>query len=628
MTCQLNRRLRCLSAWLIVCMLLPTFLAACSADPPGEGEASETETSAVMPDMSETSGETTEDDPFTPAPLESGLVAASPAGGLYTSAVSLTLTAPEGYTIRYTTDGSLPSKRAKKYTKPVTLDPATGAGTTVRAACFDADGHIVGDVTTHTYVKVKSTQSKLFTVMITVDEGDLSEMTDAYAEKVERPAHVEIVRPDGTTVISQDAGLRLFGGSSRSLEQKSFKLIARKDGYFGTDVPYKGKGTFAYPLFEDRRVKAGADAGRVLDRYDSFILRNGGNDSLLHTAQNPTDATLLRDGLINNFAFDHAPHVDVSLSQFAAVYINGEYYGLLDMRENQNEDYVKRVYGVDDNLVVVVKSELDVTRTCRHNSGHAICRYCGAWFYYETDDTPAAQAELNDWILLCRETIAAYRADDAAYAAAYDKLAARLDLDNFMEYMALGLYFCNTDWPHNNVKLYRYTGATAEGNPVTDGKWRFMTRDMDMGMARYSVPHVTSELDNRANVDTFRWVLANYVDGYSHDGQLYYDALYLQGLFAFCLRNEEFRADFEAYARGLASDETHDELVALWRSARAVVNTGMKVHIERWSDALPAGYMLATWRGATERIKDFLDDRPAHFTDDLARAMTLVARGK
>ncbi|UKI12191.1 MAG: hypothetical protein L6V84_05405 [Oscillospiraceae bacterium] len=106
---------------------------------------------------------------------------------------------------------------------------------------------------------------------------------------------MEIVTPAGKRVISQDAGLRLFGGSSRTLEQKSFKLIARKNGYFGEDAAYSGKGSFAYPLFAGRTVLAGENAGNVLDRYDSFILRNGGNDSLLHTAADPKAATLLRD---------------------------------------------------------------------------------------------------------------------------------------------------------------------------------------------------------------------------------------------------------------------------------------------------------------------------------------------
>lgn len=567
--------------------------------------------------QAESDSETTSQDPETSPMPETVKPVASVEGGLYTEAVEVILTAPEGYRVRYTTNGTIPTNRSARYTEPITVAPSVGEGLTLRAACFDDNETLTGEVVTHTYVRVKKTQSQLYTVMISVKGSDLSDMIADYDEKIERPAHVEIVTPAGETVISQDAGLRLFGGSSRELAQKSFKLIARKDGYFGHDQPYVGRGTFRYPLFPQRVVKAGSQAGEVLDRYDSFILRNGGNDSLLHNHVNAGDSTLLRDGLINDFAFSYAPHVDVSLSNFAAVYINGAYYGLLELRENQNEDYVKRIYGVDDADVVVVKSELDTTRACDRHQNGGECRFCGSWFYYETDDNAAAQAEMKQWIGLCRQVMGAYKANDAMYQSVYDKLAQRLDLQNFMEYMALGLYFCNTDWPHNNVKLYRYTGEAVEGNPITDGKWRFMTRDMDMAMARYSSPEVLPELDSRADVNTFRWVLANYVDAYDDGRQYYGDALYIQGLFAFCMRNDQFRAEFVAYARTLAASSAETELARLYEDAYAQVYEGIVAHTNRWKDELPNGYGALTWRGAVSRIKEFIRTRPAFFLEDL-----------
>ena len=309
-------------------------------------------------------------DPIPPAVNAATL---SHSGGVYTEAVTLTATAPEGCTIRYTNDGSLPTARSKKFPASLTVAKTEGKADCIRVAAFDGST-MVGGVTTHTYVRRKKSESALYTVMISVNEGDLADMCDSPYEKIERPAHVEIVTPKGQTVVSQDAGLRLFGGSSRALEQKSFKLIARKDGYFG-DIAYVGAGTFRYPLFEGRTVLGGGNAGEVLDRYDSFILRNGGNDSFQSTACDPMNAALLRDGVINNFAATYAPHVATSLSQFAAVYVNGDYYGLLDMRENQNEDYVKRVWGVDDADVVVLKSELDTSRRCAEHEDGGECRF-------------------------------------------------------------------------------------------------------------------------------------------------------------------------------------------------------------------------------------------------------------
>lgn len=573
--------------------------------------------------VTEPGEESTTPEENTPTPADP--LTFSVKGGVYTSAVTVELSAPEGETIRYTTDGSVPTKRSNKYSNPITVDKNA---LTIRAARFDG-ANMVGDVITHTYLIRESAASTLYTVMISVNERDLNDMIADYAEKIERPAHVEIVTPGGETVISQDAGLRLFGGSSRSLQQKSFKLIARKTGYFGEDAAYVGQGTFRYALFPERVVKAGKNAGEILDRYDSFILRNGGNDSLLHTACNPEDATLIRDGLANNFAADVVKAMEYSYSQYAVVYVNGEYYGLLDMRENLNEDFVKRVWGVLDDDVVVIKSELDTGRHCDEHGNGGACRYCGVWFYYETDDTEMAQNTLNDWLKFCKEICSKVGASDAEYDAAYKKLEANVDLVGLKEWFALNLYLCNTDWPHNNVKLWKYTGEPVEGIEITDGKWRFMTRDMDMTMGRYSRPELTSDLDSRATVDSFWRTLGNYIPAYhniysdSGETKLYPDSLYLQGLFAFCMRNDAFRAEFEAYCRDLISEEKQALLDAHYDALVDQVSPEMDAYIDRWSHVIGSGYKSRDWSRARRSLTEFMKNRPAKFEEYLNLCLSM-----
>ena len=549
-------------------------------------------------------------------------------GGLYTKNLSIELSAPEGYTIRYTTDGSVPTSRSTKYSQPIPFESKVGEALTVRAACFGSDKKISGAVATHTYVKVATAASTLYTVMISVEEDDLDDMLADVHEKVERPAHVEVVTPNGETVVSQDAGIRLFGGSSRTLDQKSFKLIARKTGYFGENQPYVGRGTFRYALFPNRVVKAGEDAGKVLDRYDAFILRNGGNDSLLATACNPEYATLLRDGLANNFASKVTENLEYSLSQFAVVYLNGEYYGLLDMRENLNEDFVKRVWGVLDDDVVVIKSELDTSRSCGEEHSEGGCRYCGVWFFYETDDNQNAKTTLNEWKTFCQKIIGKINASDSAYNAAYKEFEANVDIEGMIEWYALSLYLCNTDWPHNNVKLWKYTGQPIDGVAITDGKWRFMTRDMDMTMGRYDSPFISSDLDSRPTVDSFYRTLGNYLDyskyyAYSGEEKLYGDPLYLQGIFAFCMRNDAFRDQFEKYCRELISTENKALLDSIYDEMFAQIKPEMSNHIKRWKSELEFGYRLRTWTDACKSLTSFISDRPAKFEQYLERCLAM-----
>lgn len=545
----------------------------------------------------------------------------SEVGGLYTSrAKTVEITAPEGYTVRYTTDGSVPTKRSSEYKEAIKIAVDKGEGMTIRAACFDADGKLTGQVITHTYISADSTEGLHYTVMLSCDEDDLKAMYRDVHAKVERAAHAEILAPDGSRIISQDVGLRLFGGSSRTLSQKSFKIIARKDGYFG-DEPYVGLGTFTYPFFPERTVIAGKNAGKVLQKYDGLILRNGGNDALLSTAADPDRPTLLRDGISNEFIAKYAPNVQMSYAHFAVVYLNGEYYGILELRENQNEDYIKRLYGVDDNDVVVVKSELDTTRACKDHSNGAGCRFCGSWFFYETDEEAAAQKEMKDWIALCKKAAGAVNASEAEYRKIFAEVESKLDLRNALEYMAAACYLVNTDWPHNNIRVWRYTGAPVDGISITDGKWRFATRDMDFTMARYNKGANLPEIETTHTVDMFEWVLSNYVKGYG-DHQQYNDALYLQGLFAFLMRDDTFRADFAELCRTLASEEATAYLKALYEDAYNQADPIMGDHIDRWSD-YAHGMIRDTrsWKRAAQRIESFIEARPAQFLKHLDKML-------
>ena len=189
------------------------------------------------------------------------------AGGIYESSTSLTLSLPanvEGYEIYYTTDGSLPTTSSKKYTSPITLSKNLSA-VVIRAACFKNSALPAGKVITNTYIFDRKVASKLWTVSITAAGSELDYLIENYNETIEIPSHTEIITPEGELVISQDTGLRIFGGSSRSLAQKSFKIIARKNDRLGSDI-YIGKGSFSYPLFEDRIIKSGAGAGQILQK--------------------------------------------------------------------------------------------------------------------------------------------------------------------------------------------------------------------------------------------------------------------------------------------------------------------------------------------------------------------------
>lgn len=536
-------------------------------------------------------------------------------GGYVSSAFDLELAPPEGVkgvTVRYTTDGSIPTAKSKVYTSPLPL-LKTGRAAVIRAACFDSLDNRVGYVATQTYILRADAASPTYTVSIAVDQHAFDRIVQNYNQDIEIPAHVEIVTPDGVLAISQDAGLAIYGGSSRSLDQKSFKITARKTEKFAEDYFY-GTGSFKYPFFDGNTVRSGEDQGKMINKYDSLILRNGGNDSALSRASDPLRPSLLRDNVANNFAAVIADSLDYANSVFAEVFINGSYYGVLDMKENMNDSHVRRVYGVEDTDVVVIKSELDTRR------GE---RFDGTWFYYESDSADAIQ----EWEALCSRAIAAIGTAEAD--AVYEEISQKIDIKGFIEYTALNLYVCNTDWPHNNVKLWKYIGEPIDGIAITDGKWHFMTRDLDIAFARYDNAQMLPELDSTADLDTFYRILGNYVDYsayYANDGstRLYPDSLGLQGLFTFCMTNPSFRTAFCEYCAYMTSDENTAVLRGIVETQAASIESGIQTYLTRWSGSIAKKYTFETWKDNVNTILDFVEMRPAYFTEYLNRAVALL----
>ncbi len=490
-------------------------------------------------------------------------------GCYYTGSMSVRILFPgnmkkAGYTIRVTYDGSEPSSADRTYngreislsrraanTKFTGIESNVGV-TVIRAAYFDSHGQLVGKIATQTYIKLEKEDrfAGMPVISLTTDPDNLTGEKGIFTNSSmkgrewERPCNVQYFDEEGNLVLSQDGGIRLFGGSSRGLSQRSLKVYARKSSDFGT-ARYDGAGKFKYALFGEDRKKAD---GSVMDGYDSFILRNGGNDSLL-TPTEAERATFIRDGIANVIAGKAAPELMNMNYKPVVVFLNGEYYGLLNMREHESDNTIRNNYDIadeDKENICVISSELDTGRGRR---------YDGTWFYYVLDDGPEGELEAFEALL----------ADIKAGRLSYDEVAAKIDVDSFMKYCAVNLFVCNNDWPHNNIKVWRYCGA---GTGDLDGRWRFVFKDLDLGMGRYTIGNTTNEkgdtpieLYTKADANTFRLMLANYLPydrnggGYPDVSNLTYpDSLGLQGLFAFLLKNSSFRTKFSDFCTELATE--------------------------------------------------------------------------
>ena len=239
----------------------------------------------------------------------------------------------------------------------------------------------------------------------------------------EREAEIEYYSPEHVKVFEQQVGIRIHGGSSRTLNQKSFNLYARKE--------YDGNDSFIVdPLSEtsDDPVRS------------KLVLRSGGEVDLY--------ITKMRDVLFQSLALGR--DVGTQRAKPCNVFLNGEYWGTYNLQEGVNEEYIQEHYGVDPDNVIYVKNE-------RANKKR-----------------PDANAMYNEMIRFAKE-------HDLSDEENYRHMEEIIDMQSCIDYFAAEIYCANPDAFVNNLVAWRTVNA--ENSEYGDCRWRWILLDLDEGAA-------------------------------------------------------------------------------------------------------------------------------------------------
>lgn len=236
------------------------------------------------------------------------------------AAFPLVLTsATEGAEIRYTLDGSAPGPDSTLYTSPINIS----SNAVVRAAAY-CDGLLQSDSVVMTYLFEQPHTVPV--ICISISPSAFSEVYAATIkkERVERQGVFSFYE-DGALGVSFPCGFRASGASTLTAAQKSLAVLLRS-GY--------GVAETNYPFFANSDVSA----------YRSLVLRNSGQD---RTAARIRDSFFMKavKGL----------NIEQVETRLTVVYVNGKYWGIYDLNENQNEDYLASHYGVDPDAVDVIR---------------------------------------------------------------------------------------------------------------------------------------------------------------------------------------------------------------------------------------------------------------------------------
>lgn len=460
-----------------------------------------------------------------------GEVAFSHQGGLYEEGFQLELSSDNpGDPVYYTTDGSDPLSSGELYSSPVAINK----NAVVRARIIK-DDHLPGPAAANTYLF--DVDHKVAIVSISTDPDNLWDhntgiyvlgpnaeaQTPHYGANFwmdwEIPVHIELYEPDGEQAFSLAAGVEIFGGWTRANSQKSLAVHFRNS---------YGEGSIKYQLFPDLDI----------DEFSHFVLRNSGND---------WNQSMFRDALMTSLFHEE---VDKQAYRPAVLYLNGEYWGIHNIREKVNEDFLASHFDLDPDEITILEANAQVV---------------------EGDE----EHYLN--------LLAFIQDNDPAVDENYDYIKTQMDVFNFMQYQIGQIYVHNTDWPGNNIKFWR----------GKEGKWRWIAYDTDFGFGLW-------DYHQKVSANTINYALdANGPDWPNPP----WSTFLLRNL----MRNETFKNDFiNAFADRLNTTLLTGNVWARINDMRSAIASEIPRHYSRW------GQNQSVWQSNVKEMNDFAANRPGY----------------
>lgn len=386
----------------------------------------------------------------------------SHAGGMYANTFTLSLACEQpNHHIRYTTNGTSPTRFSQLYTTPLVMSRALQSysdiykiqispdedvfvpdsilkAIVIRAAVFDEDDKKVGPTITQTYfieslgcdfhqlpvvsicadsLALFSYDTGIFVPGIHWDPNNPQRTGNYYqsGEEWERICNIEYYAPDNSG-FNQLAGIRTHGGNGRRPEQKSFKVYAREE---------YGNKNFSYPIFDNLNI---VKFKRLV--FKSFI------SAWTHAG--------IQDWLAQSIAQNL--RMDALSSRPVIVFLNGEYWGIYYVEEKADERYLDAHHGVDKDDSNIIANWWEVENGNGDNFHE---------FYQWMEN-----ADLSDSIQ-------------------YQYVTQKLDIPGTIDYLLIELFTANTDWPSNNTRCWQEDNGPWHWI-YYDGDACFRKRDLDV----------------------------------------------------------------------------------------------------------------------------------------------------
>jgi len=336
-------------------------------------------------------------------------------------------------------------------------------------------------------------------------------------KKFEREVFFQYFTKEGNLSFELNIGMRIHGGITRRNPQKSLKFYAREE--YGTEKIF-------FPFIGNKGI-------------NRFILESmqesGGGQALI---EDIVAQEIVKDLKLESQKF-----------QAVIVFINGEYWGIHNIRERLDENYLSYKFNLHKDSFDIIDGNPTLGYEPIHGSN-------------------------SDYIKM----IDFVKENELSNDSNYNLLSKGLDIDNLIDYYSVEIFFANHDWPIHNIKMYRKKG----------GKWRFLLYDLDGGF--------TNKRDHTFNM--FERISKK--EGYINPESTF--------LFRNLMTNQNFRNKFEYRYKEIIDLYMQPETtIPIVDSIASIYRINMQSHINRWR--YPWSVKHHWEKDIEKNIKEFLKNR-------------------
>lgn len=450
-------------------------------------------------------------------------------GGIYVDAQTFTIDTAGGVKVFITKDGSKPSTYSQSYKgETIVVDKPT-----VVRALFYKRGIPIGR-SAQSYIVGRSFNMPVISIAAEYDDffgfsrgiyvkGCCADSIPPFLganfwKGWEREVNIEMYEPDNTLAFNQGAGARIFGGFSKGLAMKSLAILA-KSKY--------GPKKFKYQIFPNKDIK----------KYNSFVLRSSGGDF---------NNTHFRDALLTDLT---APiDMDIQAYRPCVLFINGEYWGVHNIREKLNEHYLEENHGVNKDSVDLLK--------------------------HRGDPQEGTKKEYNKLLTYLEKT--SFETNEKI-----QELNTMMEIDNYIDYNQTEIFVDNGD-AGGNIRYWRAQKP--------DARWRWILFDLDLSFGIGSrVAYKENTLEQMTRLSNEKWP----------------NPAWATFIIRKLLENDSIQDVYiNRFADHLNTIFSEENVLFKIDSIQNLIKDEMPFHFQRW------GSNVEKWEERVEYLRVFARNRP------------------